>query len=1141
MIESKYGLRYSFPHSIVHIVDNSAYTGELPTVIAQDPSLYTTMVVSALPMGEDNKFIKVTRSDIANAAFGLYSLTTADREKFGQGVDYVSSIINQGVPVNLMRVTPSDSRYGYASIVVQWRWDADEHKMHVRYKVKQDELYDIPEDITKKQLNDKLISIYKNDEIVDEDDPTIIWKQRVFINIISAGRGKVYNNMTFAINPVSQIKRPANTRYQFITIDSRKAAPIETYYASLINVDNGRTDAIETSNIQVGKRTAGSSILVPYVNESAIKELWNQYYTAFGIEVENLPNDNPDKIKYKFMNINIFDAIYGKYIYDGGLDVNLPYYQVDMLDNSIPRLDSAYIVNTTQTKFDENPANPEVLQNKLIDNSVGLKSATDPYHIGDIYLTTASGNSNPRLVLTTMINQYTGSITNVTIKQIHPLSDATTVDTTNSVAIKKVFADEKKLELAISKGDIVPGDIVAVDKVNTFALYTITATGKLEYDKTLIYKALDLNSTTSVTGVSNIISTTDDRDSAWWKIGGTRLDQTAGKIYINGYKTKYSASDPVNDTIESVYGAIKRGNAPATTSVYNNAGDMYDVRVYENDATYKFTKNDVTFDVAAGSGEHLAANDIVNIQDGSTLKARLCFKVKSITNTTATVTLISDKCKIAEPTVFAADSTATSYKLLTAEPEDWSTNYTSYYTFTDANGFTAVTGDSAPTWTADTYYSANADTVTLNTAITVDDYTYSFDGTPTRIERYHVAGIAGSLFRVTDDREIPSNYYSDAIGDNITSEHGGVQIKNGSTGFLDDDTIDPIVFKWKYSAMLVKAFRGQKPYDPRIMSPKRVPAFHLFDAGTNTITGMTITDGVTYTPSELIQGSTIFTAEEKDQIIIDDSIVADLTDQDIDVKQAMYDLMVWRNFQGIPEDKRPIGDGSGLSLYLDTGVVDSTTMLAINNSFSRRFTNYNCSWDIGGVYDSETGLPYTYTKRLVDNLFTHCLRYGVNKPFTGPYTSIPSTEFTESFPDIDATEWDMRELLYNSGGNAWILDENNNLTRQSQRTLKTDEATSDLIQESNVRTLSQLVYILQTTIDKWLLQYADDGVIQTLSDEVNNKFSSWVGNQVSSLKITFTKDLNIDGGDILRCDVAVAFRGLILRVPIIVNINRRDI
>ena len=46
MLETKYGMKYPFPHTLVHIVDNSAYTGDLPVVVADTPSMYGTLVVN---------------------------------------------------------------------------------------------------------------------------------------------------------------------------------------------------------------------------------------------------------------------------------------------------------------------------------------------------------------------------------------------------------------------------------------------------------------------------------------------------------------------------------------------------------------------------------------------------------------------------------------------------------------------------------------------------------------------------------------------------------------------------------------------------------------------------------------------------------------------------------------------------------------------------------------------------------------------------------------------------------------------------------------------------------------------------------------------------------------------------------------
>lgn len=47
---------------------------------------------------------------------------------------------------------------------------------------------------------------------------------------------------------------------------------------------------------------------------------------------------------------------------------------------------------------------------------------------------------------------------------------------------------------------------------------------------------------------------------------------------------------------------------------------------------------------------------------------------------------------------------APTYTLLTAQPDDWAENYTNYYT-KSGNEYIAVTGNSAPEFATDTYYS----------------------------------------------------------------------------------------------------------------------------------------------------------------------------------------------------------------------------------------------------------------------------------------------------------------------------------------------------------------------------------------------------------------------------------------------------
>jgi hypothetical protein len=414
--------------------------------------------------------------------------------------------------------------------------------------------------------------------------------------------------------------------------------------------------------------------------------------------------------------------------------------------------------------------------------------------------------------------------------------------------------------------------------------------------------------------------------------------------------------------------------------------------------------------------------------------------------------------------------------------------------------------------------------------------------TPDNIIRYAVTGSTGSLIRPQlESDSIPENYYLGNFGVNPSSAAGGIKLAKGSTGFFDDPDISDIEFKWRYAELLVKAFRGE--IDPRIMSPVRCPAKFLFDGAFNTIVGQSILPSVKYNPTDIVNSATMYTEEEREEVLYNPNLMSfvqtyDVTN-DIDVKQAMYDLMVYRCYYGLPEDKRPIGPGFGLSVHFDSGVTDFTTAQMVNDSFKRRFDNPNASWDIGG-YTSTNGVTYTYTKWIVDHLIEHCKNVSVNKPFVMSYATIPNSEYTSFYPDLDVTDWDLRELLYESGGNAWVPDINGNLVRRSQRTMFYANDTSDLLQESNMRTLSQLCYLLQNMIDGCLYSYTDDGVLQTMTDMCKNRFSAWPGNLVDTLDISFERDINpTDGGEIVVCYCNVSFRGLFLRVPIIVNVNRR--
>ena len=1329
MLETKYGMKYPFPHTLVHIVDNSAYTGDLPVVVADNPSMYGTLVVAGFPMGEDNRVIGITRSDILNVAYGLSGIGASEIQKFGQTITYPVSLIDQGAPIQLMRVTPSDATYAYSCVTIEWRWEADNPngpKMHVRYNTARlGNDRDLMNYKNRDRLSAAIMASVKDDEY---NDGTYTWKRRAFMVNISAGRGEAYNHFATAINQTIQQKRPANARYLFTTINMDTNTTVEQYHASLINDSNQRTDAIDNVNVMMGKRADGSSVVVQYLNEDAIRELYNDYRTEYAemLNTLNAANGTVDQSyinAYNYMNINTFDPIFGLYLFNGTDDANkLPFFQVDMRSADVPLLPEALRVYYPKST---NPSNVSQYETKLLGDRllnteygiIGTPSDTNDPFIGDLYLyggvTTLN---NPFIYIVASINQYTGAITTVRVNQLRFKGEAgissyidvqsqlkTIIEVQSEEAMKGVRSTLKK---KIQNGYVLDGDTFAVyfTSTKTWKLYYV-ADGVTNHVKDGDYDTwIETGDNASkylpeytidgynfiawdAANASNLIGI-NESDPAYVRIGASCIrpdlgfdidpDIPNGSVYVNATNV---ASNPSEKVIEGdnsqVYfvsnrtasAVMKYGAPPASISSAAKSdvvGTQYDViecdlasanyvkfntestalplvfvPTYSKsgitgfDTTKKIgwkpytagTNNGVClFDLAeesTSSNYTLTCTDTIDIMksyidlyDGIT-ESRALYVAANVIKAYSYLDddvrqfiqtpFTSVKRQVPVPT-FAPDKyfkkEGNEFVLLADAPDDWTERYTSYFE-NDIAG-KGITGninniyndvasgkwylfksasEADPTYVEEAdikaedqimrrYTKTTTDTWVVDTSVPEASATYQVGGfkiftmvtgtlaeallpsdditstatvikvmdarCASKITRYAVVGTVGSLYRTqATSLVIANDYYSDDYGINLTSTDGGIKLEDGSTGFFDDNTMSSIEYKWNYSKLLVEAFRGK--IDPRIMSPTRTPAKYLFDGAWNTVVGQLSLPTMNYSAADIIAASTIFTEDEKDDVLYNPSITAGWDGNvSVDVKQAMYDLMDYRVYQGIPEDKRPLGPGSGLSLHLDGGVTDEATAQSINKSFTKRFDNPNASWDIGGIISSADGLPYTFVKKIVDNLVNHCKTYTVNKPFTGIYTKIGRDEYVSYFPDIDTTDWDYRELMYNSGGNSWIPDVNGTLMRRSQRTLMRGSDTSDLIQESNMRTLSQLVYLLQNKLEEKLFEYNDDSVLRTMQDEINNMFTNWAGNMVESLNIQFVRDINPnDGGEVVVCYVDVVFRGINLRIPIIVNVNRR--
>jgi hypothetical protein len=614
-----------------------------------------------------------------------------------------------------------------------------------------------------------------------------------------------------------------------------------------------------------------------------------------------------------------------------------------------------------------------------------------------------------------------------------------------------------------------------------------------------LYAGLDWE---AVAGIGNVIGYADlSNVPAYNQTGYLRTNRTVPSIVYY-----FEEGDRLDKDITGA--KVKFGTTPTYINItYNLIGEEYDVMKYSNDdvKSVKVTavsndETEVYSDLTASTTYYLASDDLPGIYFQVSTDADKHIKFNtSIKYRNAEATFDSEH-------VFTGDLDLSEY---------------TFNVYTSTSNIPGTPVDSV--------------TVALTGTLIVGS-----TSVPDQIVRYVVSGTEGSLFKVAESPDtIPNNYYSDEIGINPSTESGGFKLDYGYTGFFDNPEMNSIEFKWHYQALLVKAYKGE--LDPRIKSTSRCPAKFLFDGGTNTILGVSIVPNVPYSPRDIINASTIFTDDEKDTVVYNPSMIADLSYEDIDVKQAMYDLMIYRCYQGMPEDMRPVGPGYGLQLYLDSGMADITTAQLMNNSFSKRFDNPNASWDIGGYVSASNGISYTYTKWIVDNLFAHCKATSINKPFAEKAAKIPPTAYTSFFPDLDTSDWDLRELIYNSGGNGWIMDINGNLVRKSQRTMQTYAETSDLVQESNMRTLSQFCYLLQNAIDESLMDYSEDGVLRTKEQQCENMFSNWRGNLVQDFTLGLRRDINpTDGGECIVADVTLIFRGLILRAAIIVNVQRRN-
>ena len=424
--------------------------------------------------------------------------------------------------------------------------------------------------------------------------------------------------------------------------------------------------------------------------------------------------------------------------------------------------------------------------------------------------------------------------------------------------------------------------------------------------------------------------------------------------------------------------------------------------------------------------------------------------------------------------------------------------------------------------------------------------------------RYTIAGIDASTGNITYDEGV-ENFVDDDQYDGVDiSVKAGIALKGGSDGDFSQITVDGVTRKPNSSEMKlllareeVKAFRGEK--DRTILSPARIDLDFMFDANYNMTTDTLITD----TSIEALYGySTVLTDADYATLSVT-SQTDTLESVDLNVKQAMYDLNEFRNRNGMTIDPEM---GAGCSLYLDCNSVGLTSEVASHElndlmDMMEEFTGRSTSVDLGyyNIFDPYTGkrISVTATYFIAENLIPHIMNYGLNKPFTYKLAQMNAIQkssaltntnsmIRDSFrPDIDLIDWDVKEKLYKNRFNYYLTREEGRVVQRACQNTRQLEA-SALLEENNVRVLNTLKKGLEAACNGYLYEWNEPAARKGYTDSQMAIYRPWIGTMVADINIRFDANEWEQERMIMHCYVDVAFRDIVKRIILEININRAD-
>ena len=401
-----------------------------------------------------------------------------------------------------------------------------------------------------------------------------------------------------------------------------------------------------------------------------------------------------------------------------------------------------------------------------------------------------------------------------------------------------------------------------------------------------------------------------------------------------------------------------------------------------------------------------------------------------------------------------------------------------------------------------------------------------------------------------DDDQYDGLDISLSVGNLLTGGHDG----DFQEITVNGETRKPTAAEMKIllSREYVKAFRGTK--DRKILSPARVDLDFIFDANYNLCEDDDL--DIDRNIASLYNGSTVLTDYDSQELsVLGGNGFSDYSD--INVKRAMYDLNEFRNRNGMTINPEP---GAGCSLYLDCGLTglknigvnyELAGIITMMEGFEGRGTSIDLGYD--EIYDplSKKRIKVTVAYFIAKKLIPHILQFGLNKPFTYNYAQLSAIQratmltatgemIRGSFrPDIDLIDWDVKEKLYKSRINYWIVSEEGRVVQRAVQNTRQLDA-SALLEENNVRVLNTLKKGLEKACRGYLYEWNEPTVRKGYTEAQMDIYRPWIGTMVQDLKIKFEANEWEQERMIMHCYVEVKFRDIVKRIILEINIQRPD-